>query len=65
VSELIRVTAKYQSEKTCTGCHFNHGKDDITCHKFDDEKYEDVECYDEETNTHLIFEEIEQEQVKL
>lgn len=49
--------ANQQSEKTCEGCYFNHGPDDITCHKFYDldKEYEDVECYDEARNEHLIF----------
>ena len=49
------IVAPCQSEKTCTGCLFNHGDDDIGCHKFDDMQCMDIECYDNERHEHLIF----------
>lgn len=56
MSNILKViTAPSQSEKVCVGCYFNHGGGDLTCHKFDDDNYNDVECYNEDRNEHLIF----------
>jgi len=55
MSELITVVSPMQSEKMCTGCYFNHGEDDITCHKFNSNDHENTHCYDEERKEHLIF----------
>ena len=55
MSELKIIVAPVQSEKICTGCHFNKGEDDPHCYKYDDGKYTDVECYDNERSEHLIF----------